>query len=72
MSLSRALNKVIGTAERPAVDEWGIYDPDQAGLAAVLQRVEERRIIGPEPDARAMVRSMIRANDILKRAEPHE
>jgi hypothetical protein len=72
MSLATALNKVVGTAERPAVDEWGIYDPDQAGLAAVLDRVEALRRLGPEPDAKAMVRSMIRANDLLKGTDPHE
>ena len=32
------------TADRPAaVDEWGIYDPSQAGLAALFERVEEKR-----------------------------
>jgi hypothetical protein len=72
MSLASALNKVVGTAERPTVDEWGIYDPDKAGLAAVLDRVEARRRTGPEPDAKAMVRSMIRANDLLNRPDPQE
>lgn len=28
---------------RPAVDEWGIYDPEQAGLAAVIERIAARR-----------------------------
>lgn len=32
-------------AARPPVDEWGVYDPQQAGLAAVLQRLKGR----PEP-----------------------
>lgn len=27
---------------RPVVDEWGIYDPEQAGLSAVLNRLRER------------------------------
>jgi hypothetical protein len=43
----------------PLVDEWGIYDPDQAGLAAVIQRLEARRLASPSPtDARAMLYSM--------------
>jgi len=29
-------------AERPVQDEWGIFDPDQAGLAAVLRRIREQ------------------------------
>ncbi|MGE3274472.1 MAG: hypothetical protein AB7O67_05135 [Vicinamibacterales bacterium] len=28
---------------RPAVDEWGLYDPEQAGLAALFARLEARR-----------------------------
>jgi hypothetical protein len=24
---------------RPAVDEWGVYDPEQAGLSAVFLRL---------------------------------
>ena len=28
----------------PVVDEWGIYDPERAGLAAVFEKVEERRL----------------------------
>jgi hypothetical protein len=27
---------------RPAKDEWGVYDPQQAGLAAVLARLDAR------------------------------
>jgi hypothetical protein len=26
----------------PIVDEWGFYDPDRAGLAAVMARLEAR------------------------------
>lgn len=29
--------------KRPPVDEWGMYDPKQAGLSAVLEKVKERR-----------------------------
>ena len=32
-----------GPDERPAVDEWGIYDPSQAGLEALVQRLDTKR-----------------------------
>lgn len=27
---------------RPAKDEWGVYDPEQAGLAALFHRLEKK------------------------------
>jgi hypothetical protein len=27
---------------RPAVDEWGVYDPQQAGLSALFARLDSR------------------------------
>jgi hypothetical protein len=27
---------------RPAKDEWGVYDPEQAGLAALYARLEKK------------------------------
>ena len=27
------------TSRRPTVDEWGVYDPQQAGLAALYTRL---------------------------------
>lgn len=27
---------------RPAKDEWGVYDPQQAGLAALYARIDAR------------------------------
>ncbi|HYE86306.1 MAG TPA: hypothetical protein VEA16_08120 [Vicinamibacterales bacterium] len=27
---------------RPAKDEWGVYDPQQAGIAAVIARLDAR------------------------------
>ena len=54
---------------RPAVDEWGIYDPDQAGLSAVLERIEARRRASAEPDAQAMAASMRDANELAKKAQ---
>lgn len=70
MSVSSALNKPIATTERPAVDEWGIYDPDQAGLAAVLERLEARRRVAAAPNAQAMATSMRKASSFLRICEP--
>jgi len=30
----------IRATVRPAMDEWGVYDPEQAGLAALLRRLD--------------------------------
>jgi hypothetical protein len=30
----------VRQAERPLQDEWGIYDPQQAGLEALLRRLQ--------------------------------
>lgn len=29
----------IDTSARPVRDEWGLYDPEQAGLEAVIRRM---------------------------------
>jgi hypothetical protein len=29
------------TPPRPVQDEWGIYDPEQAGFAAILRKIRE-------------------------------
>ena len=29
-------------AARPAKDEWGVYDPEQAGLAALYARLDTK------------------------------
>jgi hypothetical protein len=34
---------------RPTVDEWGVYDPQQAGLAALFARLTATPAAGPEP-----------------------
>ena len=53
-----AREKTINSV-RPAVDEWGIYDPEQAGLAAVIERMDARkRAAMNAEDAAAMARSM--------------
>ena len=28
--------------DRPAKDEWGVYDPEQAGLAALFARLDTK------------------------------
>ncbi len=41
---------VIPTSQllaRPAKDEWGVYDPEQAGLAALFARLDARDKITP-------------------------
>jgi hypothetical protein len=43
----------------PFVDEWGIYDPDQAGLAAVLRKLEARTPAAPAIDDRRVITSSI-------------
>jgi hypothetical protein len=30
------------TRVRPAKDEWGVYDPEQAGLAALYARLDNK------------------------------
>ena len=32
---------------RPAKDEWGLYDPQQAGLAALFARLDAKETIAP-------------------------
>lgn len=46
----------------PVVDEWGIYDPDRAGLAALFERLEAKHPpLSTADDARAMAISMRQA-----------
>ena len=28
---------------RPARDEWGVYDPQQAGIAALMNRIDQKK-----------------------------
>ncbi len=51
-------------AERPAVDEWGIYDPSQAGLAALFERVEAKRRASADSDGEKVAASMREARQI--------
>jgi hypothetical protein len=55
----RPKSAVPPPANRPAVDEWGIYDPSQAGLDALFQVLEARRL---DPEPRTLLASMEEAN----------
>lgn len=53
-------------ARRPARDEWGVYDPQQAGLEALFARLDAKAsaavpasTVAPEP-AKAPVRPTLR------------
>jgi len=58
-------NKTTAYLPRPAVDEWGIYDPDQAGLSAVFDRIESRAVPPTRADAQAIAKSMREANALI-------
>ena len=37
---------------RPAKDEWGVYDPEQAGLAALYARLDKKDTKAATPAAK--------------------
>jgi hypothetical protein len=41
---------------RPAKDEWGVYDPQQAGLAALFQRLDTDGAQPTSPASRLSMR----------------
>ena len=41
---------------RPAKDEWGVYDPQQAGLAALFQRLDTKDAQPTSPASRLSMR----------------
>ena len=41
---------------RPAKDEWGVYDPQQAGLAALFQRLDTKDAPVTTPASRLSAR----------------
>ena len=43
---------------RPAVDEWGIYDPSQAGLEALFEKLDQKKPTIDELDAAAIAGSI--------------
>jgi hypothetical protein len=40
---------------RPAKDEWGVYDPQQAGLAALFARLDTKETKTSSPASRLSV-----------------
>ena len=42
---------------RPAKDEWGVYDPQQAGLAALFQRLDSNDAQPSTPASRLSMRA---------------
>jgi hypothetical protein len=46
------------------VDEWGMYDPAQAGLAVLFERLEERDSGLDELDAAALAVSIANAKKL--------
>ncbi len=54
-----AHNNPTDLTSRPAVDEWGMYDPQQAGLAALYARLQTlRRVANTPVDGRLIAASM--------------
>ena len=49
---------------RPAVDEWGIYDPSQAGLEALFEKLDQKKPSLDELDAAAIAFSIETANKL--------
>lgn len=39
----------IRSVDRPLQDEWGIFDPEQAGLEALLRKLQSRATTGEQP-----------------------
>jgi hypothetical protein len=62
MALRSTRHTTLSPADRPAVDEWGIYDPSQAGLEALYDLLETRRRAGIGPVGPSVAVSMEDAN----------
>jgi hypothetical protein len=52
------------SARPTLVDEWGFYDPAQAGLAALFERLDEKSSVIDELDAAAIAVSIERASKL--------
>ena len=40
---------VVSSRPRPAQDEWGLFDPEQAGFEAVMRKLSALRVSNPPP-----------------------
>jgi hypothetical protein len=49
--------KMTRSQARPAKDEWGVYDPQQAGLAALFARLDSK-----DPKASAATPTKVEPN----------
>ena len=56
----------VRSAHPSVVDEWGIYDPARAGLAALFERLDEKDPGIDELDAAAIAVSIATANKLTK------
>jgi hypothetical protein len=58
-------------AQRPAKDEWGVYDPEQAGLAALYARLEKKEVAkaAPAPAAKPAERTELPVRPTLRDAQ---
>jgi hypothetical protein len=54
------------SAHKSVVDEWGIYDPARAGLAALFERLDDKDPGLDELDAAAIAVSIANANKLTK------
>jgi len=55
---------------RPAKDEWGVYDPQQAGLAALFARLDQGPAPAPAAAAPAVKKEVPESNRIAVPARP--
>ena len=57
---------------RPAKDEWGVYDPQQAGLAALFARLDsaDQKVAGPVAAAPPVRKDVPEAKRIVVPARP--
>ena len=56
---------------RPAKDEWGVYDPQQAGLAALFARLDnDQKVTAPVAAAPAVRKEVPEASRLVVPARP--
>ncbi len=48
---------------RPARDEWGVYDPQQAGIAALMNRIDQKKEAKTAANAAAPAPAATEATD---------
>ena len=56
---------------RPAKDEWGVYDPEQAGLAALFARLDkDQKAVAPAAAAPAAPKEVPEPKRLVVPARP--